>query len=201
MRPHDLLRLKDGAQLTPVIQPAWAIRSLQRAPFVVVRRATIDNDLIPVGIRGETRDQRHATFVRFDDIESVVTPESLATARTWKSAQHGKHPAFAALDRVANAADAIDLSWGPGGSVGFELATGVAAVSSNSDLDVIVYPNKKHTRDALVSFLDATSDLNVRVDIVIESAAGAVALHEWIASPHRVLVKTGDGPKLGEFSW
>ena len=168
MRPHDLLRLKDGAQLTPVIQPAWAIRSLQRAPFVVMRRATIDGDFIPIGIRGETRDERHAAFVRLDDIESIVTPESLATVRAWKSAQHGKHPAFAALDRVANAADAIELTWGPGGSVGFELATGVVAVSTDSDLDVIVYPNKKHTRDALVSLRDATNDANVDVDIVIE---------------------------------
>ena len=201
MRPHDLLRLKDGAQLTPATQPEWAIRSLRRAPFVVVRRAAIDNDLIPIGIRGDTRNERHAAFVHVHDVESVVTPESLAVARIWKSAQHGKHPVFAALDRVASAADAVDLAWGPGGSVGFELATGVVAVSADSDLDIIVYPVKKHARGALVSFRDAASAVNVRVDIVIESAMGAVALNEWIASPQRVLIKTESGPKLGEFSW
>ena len=200
MRPHDVLRLKDGAQLTPAI-PEWAVRSLLRSPFVVVRRATIEGGLVPIGIRGETRDRRFVAFVGVEDIESIVTPESLAIARAWKSAQHGKHPAFTALDRVAKAADSIDLSWGPGGSVGFELATGVVAVSTDSDLDIIAYPDKTHTRDALISFRDATSDVGVRVDIVIESTMGAVALHEWIASPQRVLIKTIDGPKLGEFSW
>jgi phosphoribosyl-dephospho-CoA transferase len=200
MRPHDLLRLKGGAQLSPTL-PDWAVCSLHRSPFVVVRRAAIDDDLIPVGIRGETRDQRFAAFVRAGDVETIVTPESLAAARAWKSAQHGKHPAFAALDGVANAADAIDLAWGPGGSVGFELATGVVTVSTDSDLDVIAYPTKRHTRDALLSLFNATNGAKVRIDIVIESAMGAVALQEWIASPQRVLIKTIDGPRLGEFSW
>ena len=82
MRPHDLLRLKDGAQLPLADLPEWAIRSLRQTPFVVVRRWMNNDDRIPVGIRGVTRDQRHATFVRADDIERVITPASFSTGKS-----------------------------------------------------------------------------------------------------------------------
>jgi phosphoribosyl-dephospho-CoA transferase len=201
MRPHDLLRLKDGAQLTQAALPEWAIRSLRQTPFVVVRRDAANDDLIPVGIRGVTRDQRHAAFVHADDIESIITPESLAIARSWKSPRCREHAAFVALDRIAAAASDIDLIWGPGGAVGFELATGTHALTASSDVDIVVYPDERHTRDALTSFRDAVSDANIRVDILIEATLGAAALDEWIASTQRVLIKTCDGPRLGEFSW
>jgi phosphoribosyl-dephospho-CoA transferase len=199
MRPHDLLRLKNGSRLADL--PEWAIRSLHQTPFVVVRRSTINGDLIPVGIRGATRDQRHAAFVQADNIESVITPESLVAARSWKSPRCRAHAAFTALDRIASAATDIDLTWGPGGSAGFELATGTHTLTTSSDVDIIVYPDDRHTRDALTSFRDAVSDANIRVDILIEAELGAAALDEWIASPQRVLIKTNDGPRLGEFSW
>lgn len=201
MRPHDLLRLKEGAQFERADLPEWAIRSLHETPFVVVRRSTIIDDRIPVGIRGVTRDQRQAAFVHADDIESVITPESLVVARSWKSPRRRQHAAFSALDTVASAADDIDLNWGPGGSVGFELATGTYALTTSSDVDIIVYPDHRHTRDALTAFRDVVGDANIRVDILIETALGAAALDEWIASPQRVLMKTCDGPRLGEFSW
>jgi phosphoribosyl-dephospho-CoA transferase len=201
MRPHDLLRLKDGAQLARADLPEWAIRSLRETPFVVVRRSTINDDLIPVGIRGVMRDQRQATFIRADDIESIITPESLAIAHSWKSPRCRAHAAFVALDRIASAANGIDLRWGPGGSVGFELATLTRALTTSSDVDIVAYPDDRHTRDALTSFRDAVGDANIRVDILIEARLGAAALDEWIASPQRVLIKTCDGPRLGEFSW
>ena len=201
MRPHDLLRLKDGARLARADLSEWAIRSLRQTPFVVVRRSAISDDLIPVGIRGVTRDQRHAAFVHADDIENIITPESLAIARSWKSPPCRAHAAFVALDRIAAAADDIDLNWGPGGSVGFELATGTHALTASSDVDIVVYPDDRHTWDALTSFRDAVSDANIRVDILIETTLGAAALDEWIASPQHVLIKMCDGPRLGEFSW
>ncbi len=201
MRPHDLLRLKDGAQSALADLPEWAIRSLHQTPFVVVRRDIVSDDLIPVGIRGTTREQRHAAFVHADDIESIITPESLAIARSWKSPRCRAHAAFVALDKIASAANDIDLNWGPGGGAGFELATGTQALTTSSDVDIIVYPNDRHTRDVLTSFRDAIDDANIRVDILIEAELGAAALDEWIASPHRVLIKTCDGPRLGEFSW
>jgi phosphoribosyl-dephospho-CoA transferase len=201
MRPHDLLRLKDGAQLARADLPEWAIRSLRQTPFVVVRRSAINDDLIPVGIRGVGRDQRHAAFVHADDIESITTPESLAMARSWKSPRCREHAAFVALDLIASAANDIDLNWGPGGSVGFELATGTPTLTASSDIDIVVYPDDRHTRDVLTSFRDTVSDANIRVDILIEATLGAAALDEWIASPQRVLIKTCDGPRLGEFSW
>ncbi len=201
MRPHDLLRLKENAQIASENLPEWALRSLRRAPFVVVRRQPCRDNLIPIGIRGDARAQRHPAFVRGDDIERVITTESLAVSRAWCNSRRREHPAFSALDRVSVAASAIDLSWGPGGSAGFELATGTPALTTTSDLDIVVYPEKKHGRKELASFRDAIGENGIRVDVLIETTLGAVALDEWIASPQRVLIKTLDGPRLGEFSW
>jgi hypothetical protein len=35
------------------------------------------------------------------------------------------------------------MSWGPGGSVGYELASGIPAVRADSDLDFILFAPKK----------------------------------------------------------
>ena len=185
MRPHDLLRLKPGAMLEDTEAPAWVVESLVLAPFVVVRRGEIHAGLVPVGIRGST----------------VVTPEALAASGSWHTHSRGALPAFAALDRVADAAVALNLIWGPGGSVGFELASGLAVVREDSDLDVIVRPTTQHSHADLERFAHAVNDPAARVDIVIEGAQGAVALQEWLHSPQRVLIKTANGPQLGAFRW
>ena len=201
MRPHDLLRLKPGAMLEDTEAPAWVVESLVLAPFVVVRRGEIHAGLVPVGIRGSTRAQRYPASVHADDVATVVTPEALAASGSWHTHSRGALPAFAALDRVADAAVALNLIWGPGGSVGFELASGLAVVREDSDLDVIVRPTTQHSHADLERFAHAVNDPAARVDIVIEGAQGAVALQEWLHSPQRVLIKTANGPQLGAFRW
>ena len=60
---HDLLQLKEEAKLisyTPI--PEWVEYSLAKAPFVVVRRAVHRDKLIPIGVRGERRNQRFGAF-------------------------------------------------------------------------------------------------------------------------------------------
>jgi phosphoribosyl-dephospho-CoA transferase len=200
-RPHDLLRLRARAGIAAAQAPAWVAKSLAAAPFVVVRRGAIRDGWIPVGVRGETRSQRHAGVVYEDEIIATITPESLATSAAWRVHPRRALPALAALDQVAEAAAELDLAWGPGGSVGFELASGARVVRADSDLDLIVRPSARHTRQELERFAQLLSDPGVRVDIVIEAAAGAVALHEWLSTPGPVLIKTECGPLLGAFAW
>ena len=201
MRPHDLLRLKPGAILDDAEAPAWVAESLTLAPFVVVRRGDIRDGRIPVGVRGSTRAQRYPASLYASDVAAVVTPEALAASGAWHTHSRRMLPAFAALDRVAAAATSLNLIWGPGGSVGFELASSVPVVRDDSDLDVIVRPATQHSHADLERFANALDDCGVRVDIVVEAAQGAVALHEWLHSPQRVLIKTASGPQLGAFHW
>ncbi len=201
MRPHDLLRLKDCATLVGDDMPTWVAASLQRANFVVVRRDSLRGETIPVGVRGHARDQRFAAHVRTSDVDAVITPEALAQSASWRTAPRHMLPIFRAMDHVARAAANLSLAWGPGGSVGFELATGVPTVSENSDLDLIVRPSRNHETHHLQTFRDAVAVLGPRVDVVIEAACGCAALDEWLVSPQRVLIKTKNGPKLGAFAW
>ena len=197
MRPHDLLRLTPQAELIADDLPGWVAPSLARAAFVVVRRAEIRGDLIPVGVRGSTRAERFPGLLHRRDVAATITPESLS--RT--SGPRRSLPALAALDEVDRAAAALDLVWGPAGSVGFELATGVDVVTEDSDLDIVLRPHSAHTRSDLSAFLRRIEALDVRVDATIESDIGAVALREWLQSPERALIKTKSGPRLGAFSW
>lgn len=199
MRAHDLLRLKPHASPICIDAPAWVASALRRAPFVVVRRAEVRGDLVPVGVRGATRAERFPALVLRDDIAETITPEALAHLNI----PHRDLPALCALTDVARAAAAFDLVWGPAGSVGFELASGAPVVGIDSDLDIVVRPQPRHTRADLQHFFERIDRLDARIDATIESEAGAVALGEWIASSasDRVLIKTRSGPQLGVFAW
>ena len=201
MRPHDLLRLKDGATVIADDQPAWMAASLRRANVVVVRRESLRGDRVPVGVRGHTREQRFAAHVHTSDIDTVITPEALAQSLAWRAAPRRTLAIFRAMDHVARAAADLSLAWGPGGSVGFELATGVPTVAESSDLDLIVRPTPDHLAHHLQAFRNAVAVLGPRMDTVIEAACGSAALDEWLVSPQRVLIKTMNGPQLGAFAW
>ena len=141
MRPHDLLRLADGAGISyEGSVPAWVPASLARAPWVVVRRARIPTALIPVGVRGSTRAERLAAFLAPTAVTARVTPEGLATVRAWRQtpATHSADALLRVLDTAEELFASQSLVWGPTGSVGFELATAIDTVGRDSDLDIVV---------------------------------------------------------------
>ncbi len=202
MRPHDLLRLADGAGIShegPV--PAWVPASLARAPWVVVRRAPTTVGLVPVGVRGRTRPERLATFLAPTAIASRVSPEGLAGARGWRHAFRTRWPgAVRALDAVDELFTFLGLAWGPTGSVGFELATGAAVAGPASDLDVVIRAPEPWSFARAQEFADDLTRLPVRVDTQLDTPSGAVALAEY-ARGGRVLLRTLDGPKLVNDPW
>jgi phosphoribosyl-dephospho-CoA transferase len=202
VRPHDLLCLADGTGLSHEKSvPTWVPTSLARAACVVVRRAHAPAGLIPVGVRGRTRAERFGALLALDAVAARVTPEDLVCARGWCNMVRARWiRSLRVLDAVDELFAALGLAWGPTGSVGFELATGVAAASTDSDLDVVIRAPEPLPLGNAREMADYLNRLPVRVDAQLEAPAGAVTLTDYVRGG-RVLLRTPDGPILTSDPW
>jgi phosphoribosyl-dephospho-CoA transferase len=202
---HDLLRLRNVDELHwEEARPDWCSAVLHRAPWVVVRRNRAGSALLPVGIRGDARHQRAAAWLPIHAIEQIVTPQILARQRNWHGRPRTKLlPALLALDAAAAILEEQGYGdrWGPGGSVGFELASGVPSVSAQSDLDLVLdAPEAIALRDAAALFT-ALGRLSARVDVLLETPLGAVALSDYASGKRAVLLRTPSGARLAADPW
>ncbi len=139
IKPHDLVRIQPcnlRSEMNPL--PAWIGDSLNIIPVVVVRRTEVVNELIPVGVRGEVREQRHAGLVSAQHIVEHIKPEKLANEKKWRQNLRFSNKLMTTLELVDEICAEYQLFWGPTGSVGFELATGKPVVSPASDLDCLI---------------------------------------------------------------
>jgi phosphoribosyl-dephospho-CoA transferase len=199
---HDLLRLGDSNALvdrSPA--PGWVSEALSRAPWVVVRRAAMEGELVPVGVRGQSRSERFAAFVHLSSIVESVSPEDLASSRAWKKAVRlNELPAMRALLQVDATLEGSNLHWGPSGSVGFELASGAPVAHRTSDLDLVVRMSDllipPRTTRKLLALLQGIETTGVRADLLLETMEGAVALLEYAGGGPNLLLRTVYGPRL-----
>lgn len=202
MNAHDLLEaVRSDAVLADIAVPGWVTERLARAPLVVVRRAPSRQGYLPVGVRGNTRSERFAAWLSPSDIKARIAPEHLVRRRAWQFTQRSAHVLhFALLERVAQEMRAHGLAWGPVGSVGYELASGVAAVTATSDLDLIVRARAEFSRKTARALAAKLTCLQIPVDVQLETPYGAVALSEY-ASGSRVALRTTYGPRLVDNPW
>ncbi len=204
LKPHDLLWIERPEAVIPSAEmPSWASAVLEERPVVVVRRGRSLDGLIPIGIRGRSRNQRFAAAVPIGCIARRVAPEHLVAARREPAPQRDETiPALRAFRQVETAWTDIGRPWGPTGSVGFELATGWPAATQTSDLDLIIRaPSPLSEREggallAAVARIDAVADIQVDID------GGCFSLREYCdGRTIRRLVKTCDGPRLRADPW
>jgi phosphoribosyl-dephospho-CoA transferase len=202
LRTHTLLRIGGPRALRGDL-PTWVNESLERAPWVVVRRAQVCDELIPVGVRGGLREQRFASWIATGAVLEVVTPRALAERRAWEDIDPVRRtaiPALDVLDRVQSimGAHGLDGMWGPSGSVGFELTSAAAVATVSSDLDLVVEVERPETL-AGISLVAALATLPVRIDVLLETPHGAVALSEYVRARGErgdFMLRTTDGPRL-----
>jgi phosphoribosyl-dephospho-CoA transferase len=200
VRVHDLLWISKDTELLSLGQPAWVREALTQSSVVVVRRADAPSGFIPVGIRGSSREQRHAAFLRKDDVLACRTPESLAAEQVWHEASAALPlPLLRALKMVGEFSRGNHLVWGPIGSVGYQLATGTPVTGATSDLDMLVRCDASLSRACLRALHTIHTGL-VRVDVILEGPVGAVALEEYLQD-RPVLIKTVRGPRIEAFTW
>src|SRR5690554_1323741 len=81
-RPHDLLLVSGLDAFSPIgSAPVWLAQHWTTTLPVVVRREQTSHDIVAVGIRGSTRDQRLAGYVNRDAVVRCVRPENLVQTR------------------------------------------------------------------------------------------------------------------------
>ncbi len=182
--PHDLL-WGMAPQHLPLQAPAWAHAALAMGQPVVVRRQQLAEGWVAVGVRGSRREERLATQMRVAAITQRMRPEQAA-----RQPSQVDWPAVRALKALQPLLDRQLLSWGVTGGVGFELASGVAVLHRDSDLDLLLRTPTPLTREEARNWLKVVDGACCRVDMQLETPNGAIALREWAGPSRRVLLKS-----------
>src|SRR5580704_17221150 len=198
---HDLILLRTASALISTRSgPACPYLNLNQRPWVVVRRGRISNGLIPVGVRGPQRHERCAGFTRLSEVVETQRPDQLRL-RLAENSRRGLQ-SFRTLSYLESRLGGLDMSWGPGGSVGYELASGIRAIRADSDLDFILFaPRKLEITDAQ-DLWRMISSAPGKVDALVETPFCGFSLEEFVTtSPRKILLRTSDGRILGSNRW
>lgn len=194
-QPHDLL-WGMTPELLPDDVPQWAVEAVSEQRPVVVRRAVTNPRNIAVGIRGKQRSHRLAVEMPINAITKCVKPEHLINVDL--SQFPHLHMKLASID---NLMQSLNLSWGYTGSVGFELATGLKTVNENSDIDLLIRAQEPVSKLDAQNILGQLDDLNMKLDVQLQTPQGGVALREWAGTTGSVLLKRNDKAVLIDNPW
>jgi len=202
IRTHDLLEIDAKHFISPQSSaPQWVKEELSESPFVVVRRGLATGQDVPIGVRGAQRNQRWAGFCHPESVKSVLTPSQLLS-RAIPLTRARVIPALRALPSLKDRWKDFVLPWGPGGSVGFELASGSHAAKPESDLDIVIYAERSMTADEAKSLCDRAMNLPAVVDIRVETPVCGFSLWEFVSqSPAAILLRAPGGIVLGRDPW
>jgi phosphoribosyl-dephospho-CoA transferase len=198
---HDLILLRtESAVISTQGDPACPYLNPNQRPWVVVCRGRISDGLIPVGVRGSHRHERCAGFTRLSEVLETRRPDQLRLLLAEDSRRTLR--AFRTLSYLESRLVGLDMSWGPGGSVGYELASGIPAVRDGSDLDLILFAPKKLKITEAQDLWHMISSAQGKVDALVETPFCGFSLEEFVTtSPRKILLRTSDGRILGSNPW
>ena len=198
---HDLIVLRtESAVLSTQGGPACPCLNPNQRPWVVVRRGRISDGLIPVGVRGSQRHERCAGFTELNEVSETRRPDQLRLLLAEDSRRALQ--AFRTLSYLESNLVGLDMNWGPGGSVGYELASGIPAVRSGSDLDFILFAPKKLEITEAHDLWRMICSAPGKVDALVETPCCGFSLQEFVTASHRkILLRTSDGRILGSNPW
>ncbi|GAA1196231.1 phosphoribosyl-dephospho-CoA transferase [Kitasatospora gansuensis] len=221
---HDLLLLHCPSSLRQTVSGGeplqnWARAVLRGNPWVTVRRAPVlagfapdrirctrdpsaaPESWLPVSLRGPRLDQRAEGYAPRSAVAVTLKPEQLPVRLAQLDTSRLAVPALAALPEAAAAVESYNLTWGPIGAVGCELATGVPVTAPDSPLRLLLRsPLPFSRRDALL-LRRRLRKLPVRFEAELETRHGAVSLAEYSTSPQSLTLHTPDGPRIVGDPW
>ena len=181
--PHDLLLGMAPAHL-PENAPAWVCAALEAGWPVVVRRAPADPARVAIGVRGLAREQRWAGWMPLAAITRRLRPEALGQR---EPAMLRDLPAWRALRDLRAPLNALGLAWGVTGGAGFELASGVAVLHPDSDLDLLLRTRARSRAMTRYACCNASSSV----------PAGSTCN----CRPRRAAWPCANGPRVGPGCW
>jgi phosphoribosyl-dephospho-CoA transferase len=198
---HDLILLGTESTITSAEgEPACPYLNPKQRPWVVVRRGRIADGLIPVGVRGAQRHQRCAGFTRLSEVLEIRQPDQLRLTLAEDSRRALQ--AFRTLSYLESHLVGLEMSWGPGGSVGYELASGIPTVRGDSDLDFILFAPRQLETTEVQDLWRAISSAPGKVDVLVETPLCGFSLKEFATtSQHKILLRTNNGRILGSNPW
>jgi phosphoribosyl-dephospho-CoA transferase len=201
LQVHDLILLRtESAVISTQSDPACPYLNPNQRPWVVVRRGRIADGLIPVGVRGAQRHERCARFTRLSDVAEALRPDQLRL-RLAEDLRRSL-PAFRTLSYLESHLVGLDMSWGPGGSVGYELASGIPTVRTDSDLDLILFAPRKLDIVEAQDLWRMISSAPGKVDALVETPCCGFSLEEFATTSRRkILLRTNEGRVLGANPW
>src|SRR5580698_9259845 len=198
---HDLILLRtEWAFISVQGDSACRYLNPNQRPWVVVRRASVSNGLIPIGVRGPQRYERCAGFTRLSEVVETQRPDHLRLLLAEDSRRTLQ--AFRALSYLESHLAGLDMTWGPGGSVGYELASGIRAVRAESDLDFILFTPRKLDIKEAQNLWHMIRSAPGKVDALVETPFCGFSLEEFVTtSPRKILLRTSNGRILGSNPW
>jgi len=197
LRPHDLIWLTTRDALED-IHESWVDTAWHTGLPVVVRRDVDGNGRIPVGVRGLKRDQRAAGWVNPHQIARIVSPEQLSAEESLLRSPFITQPPVQVAVQLSRTS--WPWTWGITGSTGYALATGIAVIHADSDLDLLIRAPQPLSRTVLLSWQSQLEGALCRVDTQVETPLGGFALNEWLRDG-KTLLKTDRGPRLTANPW
>jgi phosphoribosyl-dephospho-CoA transferase len=200
-RVHDVLLLNSGRAVPAgCSEPEWARAALKQCPWVVVRREHADEGSIAVGVRGVRREQRWAGLVDLTDVRQAIGPGLLRSCTAYP--MRLTLPAIEALCYVESKLAGWSAQWGPVGSTGYELATGLYVTSEDSDLDLVIYAPEPMERGMAQDLFNVLKLAPAKVDVRIETPCGGFSLEEYVRErTGSILLRTASGRVLVQDPW
>ena len=94
------------------------------------------------------------------------------------------------------------ISWGPTGSVGFELVCGRKITTAASDLDIAIHATQRIALEQARFLWTSVTGLQTKVDVRVETPECGFSLEEYVRrSPGRILLRYPEGPTFGDDPW
>lgn len=203
---HDILQIHTESFLNEIAArgdciPGWVEASVCALPFVVIRRGSIGEDSLPIGVRGTHRNQRYGTFCSSASVRQAITPAQLLNCSS-PAARLEAIPALTTLALLKDRWMSVGLLWGPGGSVGFELATGRNVTSVSSDLDIVIRAPQYVSIEEARWLYAQTTDFPAEIDLRAETRVGGFSLKEYARDERKkILLRTACGAILTCDPW